>query len=278
MVSKSQKIRLGMFIILSSSIIAIVIGKLSFDRIFTPKDIYYIAYSNQSLSGIDIGSQVKYLGIPVGTVRDLHINPENLNEIIVMVALEPGTPIREDVRADLQTIGITGLKMIELSGGTREARKLAPGSHIQPGRSVTAEFLDRAETIAQKIELVLDNMIEFTEDGTRESIIAFIDEAHGTIAKVNRLLDDNEERMERTVSNVDTLTTELNRMVASVNTILQQTEDLFARNRGKIGETLDELNHTAQYLNNTARMINSDPSILVRGIRHNNVPDNRLYE
>jgi phospholipid/cholesterol/gamma-HCH transport system substrate-binding protein len=276
MVSKSQKIRLGLFIIFSFSIILIVIGKLSFDRIFTPKDIYYITYSNQSLSGIDIGSQVKYLGIPVGTVRDLHINPENFNEIIVMVALEPGTPIREDVRADLQTIGITGLKMIELSGGTPEARKLTPGSYIQPGRSVTAEFLDRAETIAHKIELVLDNMIELTEDGTRESIIAFIDEAHGTIAKVNRLLDDNEERMERTVSNVDTLTTELNRMVASVNTVLQQTEDLFIRNRGKIGETLDELNHTARYLNNTARMINSDPSILVRGMRHNNVPDNRL--
>lgn len=126
--------------------------------------------------------------------------------------------------------------------------------------------------------MVLDNIIEFTEDGTHENIIAFINEAHGTIVNVNRLLDDNEEQMERTVSNVDMLTAELNHMVASVNTVLQQTEDLFVRNRGQLSETLDELNHTARYLNNTARMINSDPSVLVRGMRYNNVPDDRLNE
>ena len=62
-------------------IIALVI--LSFDRLFSPKDTYYIAFTDQSLSGIDIGSQVKYLGIPVGTVRNLRINPGNINEIPV---------------------------------------------------------------------------------------------------------------------------------------------------------------------------------------------------
>jgi phospholipid/cholesterol/gamma-HCH transport system substrate-binding protein len=278
MISRGQKIRLGIFMSLGLLVIITALVTLSFDRLFSPKDTYYIAFTDQSLSGIDIGSQVKYLGIPVGTVRNLRINPGNINEIIVTVAIEPGTPIREDVRADLQTIGITGMKMIELRAGTAEAQQLEPGSYIRAGRSVTDEIFQRAETIADKIEIVLDNMIEFTEDDTRDKFLSFIDEAQATITNVNRLLNNNQERMERTVSNIDTLTVELNKMVTSVNSLLYQTENILFRNRAKIANTLDELNMTVRYLNDTARSIHNDPSVLIRGKRYMNLPDDRLIE
>ncbi len=233
MVSRSQKIRLGLFILTACSIILITVGALSFNRLFSPKDIYYIKYSNQSLRGIDIGSQVKYLGIPIGTVRDLRINPGNYNEIIVTVAIEPDTPIRKDVKSNLATMGITGIKLIELTAGSPDVKKLEPGSYIQPGKSVTDEFVEQAETITYKIEQVLDNILEFTENDARQRVLSFIDEAHGTIV---------------------------------------------TRNQRKVDETIDELNATVRYLNNTARMVNSDPSILIRGVRPNNPPDNRLRE
>jgi phospholipid/cholesterol/gamma-HCH transport system substrate-binding protein len=276
MITRTQKVRLGLFITVGCTVILIAVATLSYDRLFSPKHIYYIAYTGQSLSGIDIGSQVKYLGIPVGTVRGLTINPENPNEIIVTIAVDPDTPIREDVEADIATIGITGLKMIELTAGSPGARELEPESFITPGRSITDEFIERAASIADKIELVLDNMLEFTQDTTRERIISFIDEAHATITRVNKMIDDNQERMERTVSNVDTLAAELNEMVGSLNALVRDTQVLFNRNRLKVDDTLDDLNNTVQHLNNTARMVNSDPSILIRGVRPKNPPDDRL--
>lgn len=150
-------------------------------------------------------SQVKYLGIPVGSVRELHINPYNFNEIIVTVAIDPDIPIREDVEANLIAIGITGIKIIELTAGTQRARNLEPGSYIQPGKSVTDEFVQRAVVITEKIESVLDNMLEFTEDDTRMHIVSFIEEAHTTILKINRMLDENHERLEQIVTHADTL-------------------------------------------------------------------------
>ncbi len=276
MVSKAQKIRLGLFMTVGIFIILITIATLSYDQLFDTKDIYYIAYTDQSLSGIEIGSRVKYLGIPVGSVRDLHINPDNYNQIIVTIAIDPETPVREDVTADLMMVGITGIKEIELTAGSSDAAFLEPESFIQPGTSITDEFVDQARQIAHKVDLVLDNMLEFTQDDTRTQLLSFIDEAQGTIVRVNKLIDDNQERMERTVSNVDTLTTELNKIVGSLNAVLNQTDDILVKNRGTINRTVEDLNITVQYLNEPARTIKSDPSILLRGRRMNNIPDDRL--
>lgn len=276
MISRSQKIRLGLFILVSCSIILIAIASISYNRLFSDKDVYYITYSNQSLIGVDIGSQVKYLGITVGSVRGLQINPDNVNEIIVTIEIDPETPITNDVKADLITMGITGIKTIELSSTSSDAERLKPGSFIQAGKSVTAEFIERAESIALKTELVLDNMLELTEIDTRERILTFIDEAQGAILKVNRMLDDNQERMERAVSNIDTVSMELNRMVVSLNSLVSETNTLISRNQWKVNETIDDLSKAVRYLNTTARMVNSDPSILLRGSRPNNPPDDRV--
>lgn len=278
MITRAQKIRLGIFIMVGMFIITVAIAVLSYDQVFARKDTYYIAYTDQSLSGIEVGSRVKYLGVPVGSVRDLQINPDDPNQIIVTVAIKPDTPIREDAAANLQMVGITGMMEIELTAGSREADRIEPESFIQPGISITDEFVKQAETIARKIDLVLENMLELTEDESRERLFTFIDEAHGAIVRVNRLIDANQERMERTVTNVDTLITQLNRTVASANAVLIQTEGLVVNNRGKIDRTVDELNLAMRYLNETARMINNDPSVLIRGRRHGDIPDDRLGE
>jgi phospholipid/cholesterol/gamma-HCH transport system substrate-binding protein len=276
MISRAQKIRLGLFITAAFFTITLAVAVLSFDRVFNTRDIYYIAYSNQSLSGLDIGSQVKYLGIPVGAVRDMHINPNNITEIIVTIAVNSDAPIHEDMRADIISMGITGIKTIEIRAGMGSGNILEPGSYIQPGKSVTDEFIEKAEVITHKIDLVLDNMLALTQDDNRDRVLSFIDEAHSTIVKINRMIDNNQERMERTVTNVDSLTTELNRMVASAHALLNQTEAIVTRNRGKVAETLDELQVTIRYLNNTVQMVNADPSILLRGMRPENPPDDRL--
>ena len=278
MVSRAQKIRLGLFITVGIFIILIAVATLSYDQIFDKRDIYYIAYTDQSLSGIEVGSRVKYLGITVGSVRDLHINPDNYNQIIVTVAIDRETPVREDVTADLMMVGITGMKEIELTAGTPDADFLEPESYIRPGTSITDEFVDQARTIANKVDLVLDNMLEFTTDDTRGQLLSFMDEAQGTIVRVNKLIDDNQERMERTMDNVDTLTTELSQLVGSLNTVIKQTEDLLVTNSGTINRTLEDLNVTVRYLNETARTINSDPSMLLRGRRFKDIPDDRLND
>ncbi len=325
MVTKAQKIRLGIFITIAMTVVLIAVGTLSFDRIFDTKDIYYVAYEDVSVSGLDIGSQVKYLGLNVGNVRNIEIDPKDINRIIVTIAIEQGTPIKEDVRAEISTIGITGLKQIELRGGTVESEMLKPGEYIQAGKSITEDITGRAEVITEKIELVLNNLLELSSPDNQNRIFSFVDESAETIRKVGEMVDENREKMNRTMTNLDTLVVELklasmaarktaqgldrflasdtlntmmadiqgiagtvrevdlsklmsdlNNVLVSLNGVLDHTGMLVKRNSGKLVDTIDELHLTTRYLSSTARRIDSNPSILIRGSRPNNPPDNKL--
>lgn len=325
MVTRAQKIRLGIFIIISITVILIAIGTLSYDRVFDTRDIYYITYEDVSVSGLDVGSQVKYLGLNVGNVRDIKIDPKDITSIIVTVAIEQGTPIKEDVRAEISTIGITGLKQIELRGGTVESDMLQPGGYIQPGKSLTEDITGRAEVITEKIELVLNNLLELSSPDNQNRIFAFVDESANTVRNISEVVDENRERMDRTMSNLDTLvvelklmsmaakttaetfnkfmssdtlntmladmqnitsrirdvdltklTTDVNNVLVSLDDVLTHTETLVMRNSGKFVDTIDELHLITRYLSSTARRIDSNPSILIRGSRPNNPPDDKL--
>jgi hypothetical protein len=168
MITKSQKIRLGIFSVVAVSILIITLFLLSVDQFIEDQDIYYIAYEDVSVGGLDVGSPVKYLGLKVGSVKKIKIDPNNINRIIVQIGLTEGTPIKKDVEAEISTIGITGLKIIELRGGTNEAEILKPGRYINAGQSFTEAITGKAEVIAEKIEQALNNLIAFTSSENQE--------------------------------------------------------------------------------------------------------------
>ncbi|MFP4622443.1 MAG: ATP-binding cassette domain-containing protein [Bacteroidales bacterium] len=65
---------------------------------------------------------------------------------------------QKNAQAEITSVGLTGLKAIEIRGGSNEAENLKPGSYIQAGSSITREITGKAETIAQKAEKVLNNL------------------------------------------------------------------------------------------------------------------------
>jgi len=325
MVTRAQKIRLGIFIIAAMTVIIITVGTLSYDRIFDTRDVYQIVYEDVSVSGLEVGSQVKYLGLNVGSVRNIQIDPDNINKIIVTIAIEEGTPIKEDVRAEISMIGITGLKQIELRGGTVESDMLPPGGTIEAGKSITEDITGRAEVLTEKMEIVLNNLIELSSSENQDRIFGFVDESANTVRKVGEIVDENRERMDRSMANLDTLILELkgvsvatnraartfdrfiqsdtlntmiadmqqitstvrqvdlekltgdiNRVLISLDDILNHAETLVMRNSGKFVDTVDELHMITRYLSSTARRIDSNPSILIRGARPENPPDDKL--
>ncbi|HHJ53566.1 MAG TPA: MCE family protein [Caldithrix abyssi] len=203
MITKAQKIRLGIFIAVSLILFLALIAVLSINRIFKEKDIYYIAYRNTSVTGLDVGSSVKYLGINVGSVQKIQIDPNDISRVIVTVSINKGTPIKKDVVADISTIGITGIKLIELRGGTNEAPLLQPGEYIQPGKSLTANITGKAEIIAEKVELALNNLIALTQKTNQEKIFRVFDSTEVMITNVNQLIKSNRHAVNSSLTHLD---------------------------------------------------------------------------
>lgn len=87
-------------------------------------DVIYRIHFPDSVNGLTVGDPVKYLGIDVGTVNSMILDPDNPRLVLVDVRLRKETPVKTDTRASLALKGITGIVFIELNGGDPAAKTL----------------------------------------------------------------------------------------------------------------------------------------------------------
>ena len=325
MPTRAQKIRLAVFTIIGLIVFSAFVLMLVSEKYLKKRDVYYIAYENVSVSGLEIGSPVKYLGINVGSIEDIRIDPHNTNRIIVKIGLEPGTPIKQDTRADIVAVGITGLKTIELRGGSPDAPLLKPGSYIVAGSSMAEEITGKAEVIAEKLELILNNLQQFTRPENLNKITQLVENTNIAVQQVTRLLDDNSRNLTVTMAHAasvaqqaDSLTRVLlvtSRQISQVlagdtlKEILGNTREFTRRIKEadlanlivNLGKLVDQTNRllsdidvnlerssedfiiavrnlrsALENLNEVSRMVQEDPSILIRGSSVKNSPDQLL--
>jgi phospholipid/cholesterol/gamma-HCH transport system substrate-binding protein len=216
MKQRAQRIRLGIFIFICGIILVSLIVFFAANQLFEKSDTYFVSYHNVSVSGLEVGSPVEYLGIGIGAISDISVDPRDINSIIVELSIEAGTPVKEDTRADIVTMGITGLKAIEIRGGSNQARTLQEGEYINAGASTTEEITGKANVIAEKAEKVINNLQLFTVP-----------------ENLNKITDAAEN---------------INLLAAQLNTTIQLFDSVLGENRTEIRETIKKANIIADNL------------------------------
>jgi phospholipid/cholesterol/gamma-HCH transport system substrate-binding protein len=162
MTTKAQKIRIGMFTLVTGVLAAVTLIAFGGIRFWEHRDRYTIVVDG-TVYGLQDGAQVFANGIRVGSVEELTVPQDDPSKVVVTIKVKSGTPVRADTRAMLQTAGITGLKVIDLRGGTLAAPPLPPGSSIAQGDTT----LDKIEKQAQSI----------------------VDQSHQLMTRANRVMD-----------------------------------------------------------------------------------------
>jgi phospholipid/cholesterol/gamma-HCH transport system substrate-binding protein len=74
----------------------------------------YEVYFDGTVSGLERGAAVRYLGVGVGRVVDLRIDPRDSSRVMVIVDIDATTPISDKTVAELSLQGVTGLLYIDL--------------------------------------------------------------------------------------------------------------------------------------------------------------------
>jgi len=311
MVTKSQKIRLGIFIAISFLALIIIIIILVAPKFLEVRDPYFVGFTDISVTGLQKGSSVKYHGITVGHVSDVFIDPQDLKRIVVELSLDHGTPIKEDTQAEIAFLGITGLKFIELKGGSAEADPLPPGSFIQPGKSMSETVTNKAEILAAKTEIILNNLAALTAPDNWNKILSLTDNAAKTIDELHGILAKNKEALTNTIAHAEQITSDLHALTSSdtlglivgnlaevsstlkesdlvhliieMNTALEHTnnmlrdlEVIFSKSRTDLYFSIESMRESADYLAQFSRTISEDPSVLIRGAKPKNAPDDLL--
>jgi phospholipid/cholesterol/gamma-HCH transport system substrate-binding protein len=85
----------------------------------------YEIYFGGSVSGLDKGAAVRYLGVGVGRVVDMRIDPRDSSRVEVIADVDSRTPISPQTVAELQLQGVTGLLYIDL-GEDLSSRRSSP--------------------------------------------------------------------------------------------------------------------------------------------------------
>jgi phospholipid/cholesterol/gamma-HCH transport system substrate-binding protein len=78
----------------------------------------------ESISGLSKDSTVRLRGVDIGRVSKIVINPDNIEEIDVFLKIRTEVPIKKDMTAHTEMLGITGLLSIEIGGGTNGSERL----------------------------------------------------------------------------------------------------------------------------------------------------------
>ncbi|MGJ7456178.1 MlaD family protein [Halomonas sp. RA08-2] len=163
---------------------ALWLGKAATDREMT----YYEVSFDRPVGGLDVGNAVLFSGIRVGDVADLRLHPDDPRLVRALIRIDADIPIREDTSAGLALANITGSMNIQLQGGSPERPRLR-GSFEDPPLilaepSPLSSLLSDGETLVTGLNQLLIN--------------------------ANRLLaEDNTDRVERILANLEQLSDEL---------------------------------------------------------------------
>jgi phospholipid/cholesterol/gamma-HCH transport system substrate-binding protein len=74
----------------------------------------YEVYFDGTVAGLERGSAVRYLGVGVGRVVEMRIDPRDSSRVMVIVDIDATTPVSDMTVAELSLQGVTGLLYIDL--------------------------------------------------------------------------------------------------------------------------------------------------------------------
>ena len=171
----------------SLSIIAVLLlfalwlGKLELGKEYQDYDIRF----KESVAGLAKGGLVQFQGVQVGEVRKLGLDPTDPRVVVVRVRITEKTPIKTDTKAQLSFTGLTGVAVIELIGGTPEAKLL---------REVSAKSVPLIASIPSTLTKLM-------VDGT-----GALEDAQKLIERVTVVFSDaNVQRLSNTLDNLESL-------------------------------------------------------------------------
>ncbi len=258
MITRKQKVRLGIFAV--STILLLVAVLVIFAGVrFWEHEVDYLVDVDGSVMGLDSGSDVMLNGVRVGSVRAIDISPDDISRVRVTVSVKDGTPVKSDTRAVLIMRGVTGIKVIDLRGGTDEAAALAPGSRIPEEKSQIDRLVERADEVADRTVQVLDTAQRALDSAARvgdqlEAMVAenralvrgALTSVSGAARSASRLMDG-----------------QMKEMVASASALVGDMSGVIKQNQGQLRAALSDLRRASGNFKELSRELRQRPSGLL---------------
>ncbi|MBQ8035705.1 MAG: MCE family protein [Proteobacteria bacterium] len=218
--TRAQKMRLGIFLIVTTAIVIVTLIYLIGASILEVRDPYTVILQGGS-AGLETGSQVRFNDIVVGRVEHVRLDPDDPGQVIISISLEHGTPVTVDTIAVPEMANITGTKRLAMRGGDKNSKRLKPGDTIKSANDDLGMIATKVVNIANKLEEILGNLVTVTNPENMGKIEQVIGEVEGITKNINTIISDNQE-------NINTIILDAKAVIAKADSSMSRIDQMLA--------------------------------------------------
>ena len=302
----SREIKLGILTAVTLALVFIALNFIKGSNLFSKSLTFNSVFQN--VAGLDVSSPVYLNGFKVGSVKSISINPENLSEMIVESQIEGDFKLPKSTTVVFRSDGLVSGNALDLKFSAQCTGKdclkdgdflknetlsmlqsmLSDSEMDEVSSKISGSAKDMLSSIgdknsnasidvsARELEATLSNMTKLTEATNRliGSTSGSMKTTMDNVASITGNLSSQNEKINRILNNLETLTKELSAMkLQKISDNASNTMIAAESSMKDISKTLDTAEKTFVELNKTLVSINDGSGSLGKLMN-----DKKLYD
>jgi phospholipid/cholesterol/gamma-HCH transport system substrate-binding protein len=260
----------------------------------------YEIYFPGSVSGLTAGSPVRYLGVDVGKVVRIMLDPQQRKTVQVTADIDSTAPIDDRTRASLSLQGVTGLLFVDLEQDPKAESTggLAQGQRYPMIRSRRSDFdvlLSNLPELTTHLVELADHFNQIFSDANVRSVKATLEnarlasehlpdtvreaqqllvevrrttqEVQGTVAELRGLVTEGSPDLKATFANIHQISDNLAKTTARLNSFVAENEPGYSRfseqSLPEFEQLLRESRQAVRDFRDLSRSLKQNPSQLI---------------
>ncbi|MGV8945594.1 MAG: MlaD family protein [Lutibacter sp.] len=158
--SQEFKVKLGLFVAGGFILFAIAIFLIGRQKnLFNP--VFQLTTSFYNVSGLQVGNNIRFSGINVGTVDNIKIINDSTVQVNLVVQKDIQKFIKTDCLVTIGSEGIIGDRVLVITQGSSEAKPVKEGQYLASIEPVeTDAIMASIEVTAQNAEIITGQLAE----------------------------------------------------------------------------------------------------------------------
>jgi phospholipid/cholesterol/gamma-HCH transport system substrate-binding protein len=234
----SREVKTAILVLVSLILIVFLFNYLKGQNLLDASRKVYVIYDN--VEGLATSSPVTINGHTIGKVQDINFADDGSGKIKVLLTVKDDFKFSKNSKAELYDTGLIGGKGISIIPAFDNAENVASGDVLQGsikpgimdlvGQTLTP-LQDKIGAVLITTDTLLANLNDVFDEPTKRNLKSGILQLETTIASfkntsisINELIANNKEKLDRTLGNIDDVSSNLSSITDSIaNTNLTKT-------------------------------------------------------